>query len=551
MHQASSRSRRVTDDNVKWFTLVAACFALFMAILDNLVVNVALPTISEDFSPTPSQIQWIISAYTLVFASLQITAGGLGDRLGRKRFFLIGVAIFTATSALAALVRSTEWLIAARAVQGLGAAFIMPLSLSLISAAFPPEERGKALGIWSAISVSGLALGPIVGGFIVEYFAWQWIFLINVPIGIAAFLVTSAVVRETRDESGTVATDLPGTITVTGAIAALTWALIEAGERGWGDPLIATGLAISAVLFAAFIVIEQRTAKPMVPLRFFRSTTFTGANIVAFFISFLISGVAFSMTLYQQNIHDFSPVRTGMAMLPLVVTMMIFAPLSGSLVTRIGSSKLIALGMLITGSSAFLFLRSGVSASYIDIVPAMVTMGFGNALIFAPMTTAVLNSVESDKSGVASAVNGAVRETGFAFGVALLGSIMNQTYRASFDRAPEITQLRDTSNPALGPLQPALDAIREGTNYAGRIIENPVLFPGLPAEIAASIRLASSRAFIEGMDRAFIISGVAIIVAAVVALYLIKDTIADSETAGETLPSGVAPEVATASGAGE
>ena len=551
MRQPHSRPRRVTDDNVKWFTLVAACFALFMAILDNLVVNVALPTISEDFSPTPSQIQWIISAYTLVFASLQITAGGLGDRLGRKRFFLIGVAIFTVTSALAALVRSTEWLIAARAVQGLGAAFIMPLSLSLISAAFPPEERGKALGIWSAISVSGLALGPIVGGFIVEYFAWQWIFLINVPIGIMAFLVTTAVVRETRDESGTVATDIPGTITVTGAIAALTWSLIEAGERGWGDQLIGTGLAISALLFAAFIVIEQRTAKPMVPLRFFRSTTFTGANIVAFFISFLISGVAFSMTLYQQNIHDFSPVRTGMAMLPLVVTMMIFAPLSGALVTRVGSSRLIAVGMLITGSSAFLFLRSGVSASYIDIVPAMVTMGFGNALIFAPMTTAVLNSVESDKSGVASAVNGAVRETGFAFGVALLGSIMNQTYRASFDRAPEIRQLRDTSNTALGPLQPALDAIREGTNYAGRVIENPLLFPGVSPQIAASIRQASSRAFVEGMDRAFIISGIAIIVAAAVALYLIKDTVADSEPVNVRTGPEAAPEPAMVSGAGE
>ena len=551
MRQLPSRPRRVTDDNVKWFTLIAACFALFMAILDNLVVNVALPTISEDFSPSQAQIQWIVAAYTLVFASLQITAGGLGDRLGRKRFFLFGVALFTVTSALAALVQSTEWLIAARAVQGLGAAFIMPLSLSLISAAFPPEERGKALGIWSAISVSGLALGPIVGGFIVEYFAWQWIFLINVPIGIMAFLVTSAVVRETRDESGTVATDIPGTITVTGAIAALTWALIEAGERGWSDSLIVAGLAISAVLFVAFILIEQRTAKPMVPLRFFRSSTFTGANIVAFFVSFLISGVAFSMTLYQQNIHDFSPVRTGMAMLPLVATMMIFAPISGSLVTRIGSSKLIALGMLITGSSAFLFLRTGVNASYMDIVPAMVTMGFGNALIFAPMTTAVLNSVESDKSGVASAVNGAVRETGFAFGVALLGSIMNQTYRASFDRAPEIEPLRDTSNAALGPLQPVLNAIGEGTNYAGRVIENPLLFPGVPAEIAASIREASSRAFVEGMDRAFIISGVAIIVAAAVALYLIKDTIADSQPAEETRTSGVSPEIARASGAGE
>ncbi|MBA3379728.1 MAG: DHA2 family efflux MFS transporter permease subunit, partial [Chloroflexia bacterium] len=351
---------RVNDGNAKWWVLGASCFALFMAILDNLVVNVALPTISEDFGPTTTQLQWIVSAYTLVFAALQITAGGLGDRLGRKKFFLIGVTIFTVTSALAALVQNTEWLIIARAAQGVGAAFIMPLSLSLISAAFPPEERGKALGIWSAVSVSGLAFGPIVGGFIVEYFAWQWIFLINVPIGIVAFLITSAVVSESRDESGDVATDIPGTILVTAAIASLTFALIEAGERGWGDSLIVAGFALSAVLFAAFIYVEQRTEKPMVPLRFFKSSTFTGANLDSFAISFFISGIAFSMTLYWQNVHGFSAIRTGLTMLPMVITMMVFSPISGALVNRIGTRNLITVGMLITGASAFMYLRTAV-----------------------------------------------------------------------------------------------------------------------------------------------------------------------------------------------
>ncbi|HEV2067313.1 MAG TPA: MFS transporter [Thermomicrobiales bacterium] len=550
---AGSRpSRRVNDDNVKWFTLAAGCIALFMAILDNLVVNVALPTISDDFSPSGTQLQWIISAYTLVFASLQITAGGLGDRFGRKRFFLAGVVVFTVTSGLAALVNSTEWLIAARAAQGLGAAFIMPLSLSLISAAFPPEERGKALGIWTAISVSGLALGPIVGGFIVEYFAWQWIFLINVPVGIAAFLVTSAVVRESRDESGTVGTDIPGTVAITGAIAALTWALIQAGERGWGDSLIIAGFVIAAVLLAAFIVIEQRTEFPMVPLRFFRSSTFTGANIDAFFISFLISGVAFSMTLYQQNVHGFSPVQTGMALLPLVVTMMIFAPISGALVNRLGSSRLIAVGMLVTGGSAFLFLRTGADASYIDIVPAMVTMGFGNALIFAPMTTAVLNSVESEKSGVASAVNGAIRETGFAFGVALLGTVMNQTYRSQFNGSSEIRALRESADPATAPLQEVLDLIGRGINYGGRVIENPDLFPGVPAPVSSAIRDASSAAFISGMDRAFIISGISIILGAFLSLALIKDRVADSmPEPGASLPVTPASEAVAVGTAGE
>ncbi len=516
---------RVNEGNAKWWVLGASCFALFMAILDNLVVNVALPTISEDFSPTGTQLQWIVSAYTLVFASLQITAGGLGDRFGRKRFFLFGVVIFTGTSALAALVQNTEWLIIARAAQGLGAAFIMPLSLSLISAAFPPEERGKALGIWSAVSVSGLAFGPIVGGFIVEYFAWQWVFLINVPIGIIAFLITSAVVKESRDESGQVATDIPGTVLVTGAIGSLTWALIEAGERGWSDSLILTGFAISAVLFAAFIFVEQRTEKPMVPLRFFKSPTFTGANLDAFGISFFISGVAFSMTLYWQHVHGYSAIKTGLTMLPMVITMMVFSPISGALVNRIGTRRLISLGMLITGSAAFLYLRTSVGGSFMDVVPAMVVMGFGMSLIFAPMTTAVLNSVETDKSGVASAVNGAVRETGFAFGVALLGTIMNQTYRSNFEKAPEIEAMRDPANSSSGPLAPVLDQIGEGINYAGRVILN---FPGIDPDVANQIRLASSQAFIDGMDRSFIITGIALLGIAVLSYFLIEDAVAEA-----------------------
>ncbi len=525
MARAQGLGSRVNDDNAKWWVLAAACIALFMAILDNLVVNVALPTISEDFSPTPTQIQWIVSAYTLVFASLQITAGGLGDRFGRKRFFLAGVTIFTITSGLAALVQNTEWLIVARAAQGFGAAFIMPLSLSLISAAFPPEQRGRALGIWSAVSVSGLAFGPIVGGVIVEYFAWQWIFLINVPIGIAAFLVTSAVVRESRDESGRVATDIPGTIVVTGAIASLTWSLIEAGERGWGDTMIVGGFVLSAILFATFILIEQRTAQPMVPLEFFKSSTFTGANIDSFAVSFFISGIAFSMTMYWQHVHGYSAVKTGLTMLPMVITMMAFSPISGLLINRIGTSRLITVGMLITGAAAFLYLRTSRDAAFIDVVPAMIVMGFGMALIFAPMTTAVLNSVPSDRSGIASAVNGAVRETGFAFGVALLGTIMNRTYQARFDASSEVSALRDPANPAAAAVQPVLDVIGQGINFAGQVVQNPDLFPGLPGEIADTIARVSSDAFVAGMHRSFMITGVAIVAIGLLSYVLIKDSV--------------------------
>jgi EmrB/QacA subfamily drug resistance transporter len=513
-------ARRVNDGNVKWFTLAAACFGLFMAILDNLVVNIALPTISRDLDASTTQLQWIVSAYTLVFASLQITAGGFGDRLGRKRFFLGGLALFTVTSFAAAFSQNIETLIALRALQGLGAAFIMPLSLSLISNAFPPAERGKALGIWSAVSVSGIALGPVVGGALVEYASWHWVFLINVPIGILAFFVASAVVRESYDTSGTVATDIPGTVLITAGIAALTWGLIEAGNRGWTDSLILSAFAAAAVIGVAFVFVESRTARPMVPLRFFKSSTFTGANIDAFSISFLIAGVAFFMTLYQQNVHGFSAVKTGLALLPMVITMMIMSPITGGLVNRVGSRRLISLGMIVTGIGTLLLMRSGAHASYMDIVPGFVIMGLGMSGIWAPMTTAVLNSVETEKSGVASAVNGAIREIGTAFGIALLGTLMNRTYQNHYNADASIQGLRN--DPSLGPLQPVLNQVGSGASFAGRVIDS---FGLTNSSAVSQIREASAQAFVVGMDRAIVVSAIVLFVASALSYVLVKDNV--------------------------
>jgi len=517
-------SNRITDDNVKWYTLVAACFALFMAMLDNLVVNIALPTISRDLDARNSELQWVISAYTLVFASLQITAGGLGDRFGRKRWFMIGLAIFTGVSAVAAFSNSMDMLIAMRALQGLGAALIMPLSLSLISAAFPPEERGRAIGIWSAVSVSSIALGPVVGGAIVEYFSWGWIFLINVPIGILALLVTQAVVRESRDESGTVATDVPGTVLITAGIASLTWALIQAGERGWTDTGILAAFAAAAIILPVFVWVELRTERPMIPMSFFRSRTFVGANIDSFMIAFLITGVSFFLTLYQQNIHGFSPIRTGLSLIPMVAMMMVFSPISGSLVNKMGARRLISFGMIVTGIGTGLFLFAGVGVPYWQILPAFMVMGFGMSFIWAPMTTAVLNSVSSDKSGVASAVNGALREIGTAFGVALLGTLANRAYKDSFNSSSDVQALRATGGEAL---KPVIDLVGSGMNVGGNVISKMPEFAGLPAGAVKTLEHVSAEAFMIGMDRAIIFSTAGIIVAAVVSYFLIDDAVVE------------------------
>ena len=525
---------RVNDSNVKMYTLIAACFALFMAMLDNLVVNIAMPTIAKDLDANTSQLQWIVSAYTLVFASLQITAGGLGDRLGRKRWFLIGLALFTATSAVAAFSQSIEMLIILRAIQGLGAAIIMPLSLSIISNAFPPEERGKAVGIWSAISVSAIALGPVVGGLLVEYASWHWVFLINIPIGIVAWLVTSAVVRESKDESGEVATDIPGTLLITGAIGALTYGLIEAGNRGWGDPLIVAMLGLAVIAGLGFVYVESKTARPMVPLRFFRSGNFTGANIDAFLISFMIAGIGFFMTLYQQNIHGFSPVKTGLALLPMVITMMALSPVGGAMINRVGPRKLISFGMTVTGIGGLLFLRSDVHASYLDIVPAFIVMGFGMSFIWAPMTTAMLNSVDSSKSGVASAINGAIREIGTAFSIALLGTIATRRYQEVFQGSAEIKALhQDTGN---GFLQQMLNTIGSGAGLGGNFIRSLPGYEQLGGAVN-TIQEQSAIAFVAGMERAIVIGSVSLILGAVVSYFLVSD---DAVQAPSEEPAGAA-----------
>jgi len=248
--------------------------------------------------------------------------------------------------------------------------------------------------------------------------------------------------------------------------------------------------------------------------------------------------------MYWQNVHDYSPIRNGLTMLPMVTTMMIFSPISGSMVNRIGTSKLITCGMLIVGVSAFLYLQTGVSASFLDVLPAMIVMGFGFSLIFAPMTTAVLNSVESDKSGIASAVNGAVRETGFAFGVALLGTIMNQVYKARFDSSSEVQGLRDPANTGLVPLQPVIDTIGDGINNAGHVIHNERYFPGIPDELADTLYLVSSRAFVDGMHRSFIITGLAIMAVAIMSFVLVRDSVAETPADEPEVAIGVAPAVA-------
>src|SRR5438128_1692411 len=306
------QAQEASADRRKWWVLVAMVFGLFMPMLDNLVVNVALPTIQRQLGAGVSGLQWIIDAYTLTFASFMLTGGALGDLYGRRRFFIAGLITFTFGSLLCGVSATTGQLIAFRSVQGLGAAMLLPGSLSIITATFDGRERGQAIGIWAAMSGLAIAIGPVVGGFLVEHVSWQSIFYVNVPIGIIGLIMTATIVRESKDPSRSRRLDPPGLITGTAGLFFLVYALIEGNAKGWTNPLILGSFALAAVILAAFFTIESRRESPMLPLRFFRIPTFAAANVVAAAVFFAMFGSVFFLSLYLQNVRGFSPVAAGL-----------------------------------------------------------------------------------------------------------------------------------------------------------------------------------------------------------------------------------------------
>jgi EmrB/QacA subfamily drug resistance transporter len=420
-------------DRAKWWVLVAMVFGLFMPMLDNLVVNVALPTIQKDLGAGVSQLQWLIDAYTLTFASFMLTGGALGDLYGRKRFFMTGLIVFVLGSLACGLSQSTGQLIAFRAFQGLGSAMLLPGTLSIITATFSGKERGAALGIWAAMSGLAIALGPLIGGWLVEHVNWQSIFFINVPIGAVAITMATLVVRESRDETKSRRIDPPGLITGTAGVFFLVYALIEGNARGWTDPFILGSFALSAAFLAAFFFVETHREYPMLPLSFFRIPTFAAANVVAASVFFALFGTTFFFSLYLQNVKGYSPVQAGMRLFPFTVMILLIAPVAGRLSDRFGSRWFMTAGTLVLGAGLLLALRYEPVSSYLSVIlPSMVVMGSGMALTMAPMTSAVMGSVPVQRAGVASAATNTSRELGGVFGIALLGAIVTSAFNRAF-----------------------------------------------------------------------------------------------------------------------
>ena len=416
-----------------WTFLITA-MAVFMSALDNLVVTTALPVIRADFGATLSELEWMVNAYTLTFAVLLLTGAALGDRFGRKRLFIIGLTVFTIGSTAAALSGTSTELIVARAIQGIGGAIVTPLSLTILSAAVSPERRAVALGAWGGIAGLAIAIGPLVGGAIAQGLDWQWIFWVNVPIGLVA--IPLAYVRLEESYGPSQRLDLPGLGLVSAGLLAIVWGLVKGNELGWTDPQIVGSLGVGALLTGTFLAWEARTAAPMLPLHLFRSRAFAAANVVSMLMTFGMFGSIFLLAQFFQVVQGYSPLEAGLRTLPWTFMPVVVAPLAGLVSTRTGTRPLLVAGMaLMAISLAWISLIVTPTIEYLALVPAFVIAGTGMGLFFAPIANVVLSAVRPDEEGKASGANNAIRELGGVFGVAVLAAVFtaNGSYASPAD----------------------------------------------------------------------------------------------------------------------
>ena len=489
----------------KVIVLLTMCFALAMVMLDNTVVNIALPTIQRELGATVSDLQWIIDGYVLALASLLLTGGILGDRYGRKRMFLGGLVIFTLASLGCGLAGSGSQLIAFRAIQGIGAALLLPGTLSILTVTFPPEERAKAIGLWAGVSGLALALGPTLGGYVVEHLGWPSVFFINVPIGIVALAVSVRTVRESVSEQ-TRHLDIPGLILGTGGLFALTYGLIEANQYGWSDPLIVGSLIVAAILLAGFLVWEHLNTRAMMPLSFFRIPAFSAGNLVAFSVSLGMFSVFLFVTLYMQAIRHFTPFQTGLRFLPLTGMVIVTAPNAGRIAQRIGSRIPMTYGLILASFSMFGLTFVQPDTPYWILGLLFLLMGHGLGSTMAPMTAAVMGSVGPQRAGLGSAMTNTSRELGGVLGIALLGTLL-------FDRlgnvlAPRLTQLGLTSQQA--------GALAEASSH-GFVSAKGLAAIGLSPDQTTGFVQAFRDGYMSGFHLAAAIAGAILLTAAVVA----------------------------------
>lgn len=526
-----------------WLILMVLCLAVFMLLLDTTIVNVAQRKIQLGLGADLAEIQWVLDSYILAYAVLLLSFGRLGDVFGRRRLFMLGMGIFTVASGLCGIsgwlgdfvgVSGVNALIAARVLQGIGGAFMMPQTLSMIAVAFPPERRGAAMGIWGGIVALGAVVGPIVGGLIVTNYAWEWIFLINIPVGIAAIALTLMIVPESVDPHASRRIDWGGLLLSGTGIFALVFALIEANRMGWSDPLILSLFAVGAVLLAAFIWWEMRVDDPMMKIELFKLRNFWVGNVITGVMAFGMFGIFFPLTLFLQGTLGFTPIRAGLSMIPMSLTIMITAPIAGRLTDRVGARWILVTGLSLVTTGILLIIRqSSLDTTWQSIFPALLVTGAGMGLTFAPMTASAMRDVPPRISGSASGIINTTRNLGQVLGIAVLGSILQSRV---------VSHTRDAL--ASTPLDAATrDQVVELARNS-RFDALPAAIPAEHADLLPVIFTSVQQSFVSALHDTFFVSAAACLIGVGVA-FMIRNH-ARATVVAQTAPATTAEQAATA-----
>jgi EmrB/QacA subfamily drug resistance transporter len=491
-------------DTRRWLVLGVMCLSLLLIVMDNTIVNVALPTLQSDLDASTSQLQWVVDAYILVFAGLLLTMGSLGDRFGRRGALAIGLSVMGVASIMSSFADNADQLIATRALMGVGGAMIMPATLSIITNVFTDrKERAQAIAIWSATAGAAVAIGPVTGGWLLEHFWWGSVFLVNVPVVVVALVLGQLFVPTSRDPSAP-PIDVPGALLSIAGLVALVWAIIE-GPGGWTDPEILVALALATLLLGAFVLWERHTRFPMLDMNFFRNPRFSAASGAIMLTFFAMFGSLFLLTQFLQSILGYTPLEAGIRLLPMAGVMMVISPLSAKIVERIGSKIVVATGLSVAGIGLVIASRLTAGASYPEVLAALVVLAAGMALVMPPATESIMGSLPPARAGVGSAVNDTTRQVGGALGVAVLGSVMSSTY------GPRVT---DAISGFPLPAEQAT-AIRDQIGAAMRAASE---IGGPPGRALADV---ASRGFADGMSTAFLIGAAALALGAVIVALLL------------------------------
>ncbi|MBE9037437.1 MFS transporter [aff. Roholtiella sp. LEGE 12411] len=505
----------MNQSRVQAITLGAMCFAMFMTNLDDTVINVALPKIQMSLGSGVSGLQWILNAYTLPAASLVLTSGTLGDIYGRKRVFLTGLVIFTIASIICGFAPNLNILIAGRVLQGIGAAALIPISLSILTHTFPePKEQAKAIGLWSAVSGLALVAGPLVGGLLVDSLGWQSIFFLNVPLGAIAFAISSRVVPVINPKKQSL--DLPGLVLSIVFLAALTYTLTESNNGIWQSPLVVWLLTIAGLSFVAFLVVESYSSHPMLPLHLFRNPTFTVVNFVSILLFFTIISLLFIFSLFLQQVQGYSAAAAGVRFLPMNAAFVTASLFSGWIAARLGWRFTMTTGLILASIATLLFTQINADTEYAKILWSLMLSGFGSGLTLPPLTAAALNSAPSSKAGIASALLNMSTRIGGVLGIAIQGTILTQWLTLDLKRSLMSWNLPYNLQERL-----IADALHGGAK--------------VPSDLPTNISLlawhqAFGNAFVSGLHAAVLVASVALLVGAILILVFVPSTFNQSST---------------------